>query len=266
MKSNPGSESVSPTAAATPRALEVESVSHDFGTRHALEDVSCAIAPSQHCVLLGLNGAGKTTLFSLITRLYDTAAGRIRVFGHDVRRQPGRALRELGVVFQQRTLDLDLSVLQNLIYHGALHGLPPPRARQRALQELERFDLTERAGEKVRRLSGGQMRRVEIARALLHRPRLLLLDEATVGLDIGARQGILEHVARLCRDEGLAVLWATHLIDEVLPESQVIVLHQGRVLAAGPRDRVVAETGAHDIRAAFLALTGERGQNRKVAG
>jgi len=249
-----------------PFALQVESVSHDFGARRALDAVSCTIAPSEHCVLLGLNGAGKTTLYSLITRLYDNTSGSIRVFGHDVRRQPGRALRELGVVFQQRTLDLDLSIVQNLVYHGALHGLAPARAKRRALEELERFELAERAGEKVRKLSGGQMRRVEIARALLHRPRLLLLDEPTVGLDIGSRQGILDHVQRLCRSEGLAVLWATHLIDEVLPESRVIVLHRGRVLASGLRDRVVAATGANDIRAAFLELTGDGGDNRETAG
>ncbi|MFQ5468183.1 MAG: ATP-binding cassette domain-containing protein [Kiloniellaceae bacterium] len=238
-----------------PLALEIDSVSHAFGARKALDNVSCAIAPSEYRVLLGLNGAGKTTLFSLITRLYDNASGGIRVFGHDVRRQPQRALRQLGVVFQQRTLDLDLSIMQNLIYHGALHGIPPARAKRRAEEELERLGLAVRAGDKVRKLSGGQMRRVEIARALLHRPRLLLLDEPTVGLDIDSRQSIVDHVQRLCRDERLAVLWATHLIDEVLPRSQVIVLHRGRVLADGPLDRVVAEAGARDIRETFLLLT-----------
>ncbi len=238
-----------------PLALEIDSVSHAFGARKALDNVSCAIAPSRHCVLLGLNGAGKTTLFSLITRLYDNTSGWIRVFGQDVRRQPQQALRQLGVVFQQRTLDLDLSVMQNLIYHGALHGISPARTKRRAEEELERLGLTERASDKVRKLSGGQMRRVEIARALLHRPRLLLLDEPTVGLDIDSRQSIVDHVQRLCRDEGLAVLWATHLIDEVLPQSQVIILHRGRVLADGSRDQVVAGVGANDIRETFLRLT-----------
>jgi len=236
-------------------ALEIDSVSHAFGTRQALDKVTFAVAPSQHCILLGLNGAGKTTLFSLITRLYDNKSGAIRVFGHDVRRQPQQALRRLGVVFQQRTLDLDLSVRQNLIYHGALHGMAAAHAKRRAEEELERLGLGERAGDKVRKLSGGQMRRVEIARALLHRPRLLLLDEPTVGLDIDSRQAIMDHVQLLCRDEGLAVLWATHLIDEVLAQSQVIFLHSGRVLADGPRDRVVAEVGAKDIRETFLRLT-----------
>ena len=236
-------------------ALEVQSVSHAFGARQALDDVSCAIEPSQFYVLLGLNGAGKTTLFSLITRLYDNASGTIRVFGHDVRRAPGLALRHLGVVFQQRTLDLELTVMQNLTYHGALHGFSTKDAKARAIEELDRFDLLDRAGDKVRRLSGGQMRRVEIARSLMHGPRLLLLDEPTVGLDIDARRDILDHVRRLCRQDGLAVLWATHLIDEALPECRVLVLHHGKVLSSGPLEQVVADADAGDIREAFTKLT-----------
>ena len=120
---------------------------------------------------------------------------------------------------------------------------------------LERVALLDRAKDKARRLSGGQMRRIEIARALLHGPRLLLLDEPTVGLDVDARQDILDHVRRLCRDEGLSVLWATHLIDEVGPESEVVILHQGRVLDAGPVAQVVARAEARDVREAFAKLT-----------
>ncbi len=249
-------------------ALEVRSVSHAFGARRALDEVSLAIAPRTFCVLLGLNGAGKTTLFSLITRLYDNTSGTITVLGHDVRRASGKALRKLGVVFQQRTLDLDLSVMQNLTYHAALHGIPLSEARERGRLVLERVALLDRAKDKVRRLSGGQMRRVEIARALLHGPRLLLLDEPTVGLDIDARQEILDHVRRLCRDEGLSVLWATHLIDEVGSESDVVILHQGRVLAAGLAAEIVAREDARDIREAFTKLTRNAGgvaEGQKVA-
>lgn len=238
-----------------PLALDIGEVSHAFGARKALDSFGCEIPPSQHCVLLGLNGAGKTTLFSLVTRLYDNVEGHIKVYGHDVRRSPSAALRNLGVVFQQRTLDLDLTVMQNLIYHGALHGLAPLETKRRATEELERIGLHERARDKVRRLSGGQMRRVEISRALLHRPRLLLLDEPTVGLDIDSRQSIVDHVQKLCREEGLAVLWATHLIDEVLPESHVIILHQGKVLSSGSLQQVVEQAGADDIRDAFTKLT-----------
>lgn len=239
-----------------PPALEIKGLSHDFGRRRALDDVSLTIRPGEFTVLLGQNGAGKTTLFSLITRLYDNRSGSIRVFGDEVRKSPSRALSRIGVVFQQRTLDLDLTVVQNLRYHTALHGMPRRLAGARIDEELRRLDLSERAGDKVRQLSGGQLRRVEIARALLHGPRLLLLDEPTVGLDIGSRQGILEHVRGLARDQRLGLLWATHLIDEVAPDNRVVVLHEGKVLAAGGVEEVIRQAGASDIRAAFGKLTG----------
>src|SRR5262249_8142112 len=156
-----------------------------------------SIEPATFTVLLGLNGAGKSTLFSLVTRLYGTQRGTIRIFGYDVARFSGEALRMLGIVFQPRTLDLDLSVVQNLVYHAPRHGIGAAEARRRASGLLSRIGLADRARDKVRDLSGGQMRRIEIARALLHRPRLLLLDEATVGLDIKSRADILDHVRAL---------------------------------------------------------------------
>src|SRR5215510_7701602 len=237
------------------QALSLEGVSHSYGRRQALADVTFAIAPASFTVLLGLNGAGKSTLFSLVTRLYGTQRGTIRIFGHDVSASPGEALRMLGIVFQPRTLDLDLSVRQNLTYHAALHGIGARDARRRADEVLSRIWLGERAHDKVRDLSGGQMRRIEIARALLHRPRLLLLDEPTVGLDIASRQFMLDHVRLLCREEGIAVLWATHLIDEVDPRDHIVVLHQGQLLAQGPASRVIDECGATSVRDAFIQLT-----------
>jgi ABC-2 type transport system ATP-binding protein len=239
----------------TTPALSIEAVSHAYGARRALNDVSFSVAPATFAVLLGLNGAGKSTLFSLITRLYATQRGRIRIFDHDVQRASAEALRILGVVFQSRTLDLDLSVMQNLMYHAALHGIGKGIARPRAEAALTRIDLADRAHDKVRNLSGGQMRRVEIARALLHRPRLLVLDEPTVGLDIRSRGDILGHVRQLVAEEGIGVLWATHLIDEVADGDQVVVLHQGRVLANGPVASVVADCGAGNVREAFTRLT-----------
>jgi ABC-2 type transport system ATP-binding protein len=240
-------------------ALSVEGVSHAFGQRRVLHDVSLTVAQGRFCALLGLNGAGKTTLFSLITRLYNNRSGRIAVLGHDVRRDSAEALRRMGVVFQSRTLDLELSINQNLAYHAALHGLPARLGRERGAAELARAGLTDRSTEKVRNLSGGQQRRVEIARALLHRPRLLLLDEPTVGLDIAARADILARVRELARDDGLGVLWATHLIDEIDNDDDVVILHQGRVLQAGPVLAVLAATGAAQLGEAFGMLTGPSG-------
>jgi ABC-2 type transport system ATP-binding protein len=236
-------------------ALAVDAVGHAYGARRALDDVTFNVAPATFAVLLGLNGAGKSTLFSLITRLYATRTGRIRIFDHDVEHASGEALRILGVVFQSRTLDLDLSVIQNLMYHAALHGIGRREARVRADAVLDRIALRDRARDKVRNLSGGQMRRVEIARALLHRPRLLVLDEPTVGLDIKSRADILGHVRQLVAEEGIGVLWATHLIDEATDDDQVIVLHQGRVLADGQVSRVVSDCRAANIREAFTRLT-----------
>ena len=237
-------------------ALSIEGISHSYGARRALADVSFAVAPASFTALLGLNGAGKSTLFALITRLFGTQAGRIGIFGHDISLAPGEALRLLGVVFQSRTLDLDLSVTQNLLYHAALHGIAKRAARLRSDEVLTRIGLADRAGSKVRDLSGGQMRRLEIARALLHRPRLLLLDEATVGLDVKARADILGHVRQLVIEQDIGVLWATHLFDEVVPGDDLVVLHQGRVLAQGPVENIIAGAGARDINSAFMRLTG----------
>ncbi len=237
-------------------ALTVENVTHDFGPRRALDGVSLTVAQGRFCALLGLNGAGKTTLFSLITRLYDNRSGSIAVLGHDMRRAPREALRRLGVVFQARTIDSELSVMQNLIYHAALHGIPRREARTRAALELGRVELAERAYEKAGTLSGGQLRRVEIARALLHQPRLLLLDEPTVGLDIASRAGLLERVRGLVTERALGVLWATHLIDEIDEGDDVIILHKGRVLQAGPVRAVLAATGCASLDEAFAKLTG----------
>jgi ABC-2 type transport system ATP-binding protein len=235
--------------------LSIEHVTHAYGARVALDDVSFAVARGSCTALLGLNGAGKTTLFALVTRLFAARRGRMRVLGFDVENEAGEALRRMGVVFQARTLDLDLSVAQNLQYHAALHGIGSAEARARAGEALQRMDLAGRADEKARNLSGGQMRRVEIARALLHGPELLILDEPTVGLDTNSRGAILRHLRHLVAGSGITVLWATHLLDEIEPADEVVVLHQGRVLAAGPAPSVIAAQGETDIADAFAKLT-----------
>lgn len=252
---------------APPPALEIDSVSHAFGARRALDDVSLSVPQGGFVALLGPNGAGKTTLFSLATRLYATRAGRVRLFGRDLAADPCAGLAELGVVFQSRTLDLDLTVRQNLAYHAALHGLAGRAAKARIAAMLATVGLEERMDDKVRTLSGGQARRVEIARALVHSPRLLLLDEATVGLDLASRTAIVEIVRRLVAEEGLAVLWATHIFDEVRAEDSVYVLDRGRIIAAGtagaiasaypapPPAREAEAAGTASLEAAFRALT-----------
>ncbi|WP_128927003.1 ABC transporter ATP-binding protein [Bradyrhizobium guangxiense] len=248
-------EAPGPDPAAAP-ALSIDRVSHAYGSRRALIDVSFNVPPASFTALLGLNGAGKSTLFSLIPRLFGIQSGRVGIFGHDIGKSPGEALRLLGGVFQPRTLDLDLSLTQNLLYHAALHGISRREAAARSAELLGRIGLADRARSKVRDLSGGQMRRLEIARALLHRPRLLLLDEPTVGLDVKARADIIGQVRQLVTEQGIGVLWATHLFDEIMPDDDLVVLHQGKVLAQGPMSRVISEAGAQDVNTAFMRLTG----------
>jgi len=238
-------------------ALTVAGLSYAYGKKNALDRVSFTVAPGECTILLGPNGAGKTTLFSLITRLYDSREGRVLIAGHDVRKESSRALAQLGVVFQQPTLDLDLTVLQNLHYHASLHGLSRRRADLRIREELERQGMYERRKEKVRQLNGGHRRRVEIARALLHTPRLLLLDEPTVGLDVPSRKAIVDYVHQLCSDSGIAVLWATHLIDEIYGSDRLIVLHKGTVRADGSIPDILKTAGAETVADAFHTLTRE---------
>lgn len=212
--------------------LEVRDLSFRYGAKQALDKVSFALPEGTFCALLGPNGAGKSTLVSLLTRLLVSPEGQVVVAGHDMARAPRRALAHLGVVFQQPTLDLNLTVRQNMRYFAALHGLPRKGLDGRIDAALDRLGMAERAGEKAADLNGGHRRRMELARALLHRPRVLLLDEPTVGLDAAARAAIVGHVHDLAGD-GLCVLWTTHLTDEVRDTDHLLVLHQGRILADG---------------------------------
>lgn len=247
-------------------ALIIDSLSFAYGARTALDGAGFRVPAGGVTALLGPNGAGKSTLMTLTAGLLKPPPGTITVLGHDMATAPRKALARTGIVFQQPTLDLDLTVAQNLRTFAALHGLKRRVAETRMAEELDRLDLTGRAGEKVRALNGGHRRRVEIARALMHRPDLLLLDEATVGLDVPTRKALVEHVHTLARDTGLAVLWTTHLIDEVDPATdRVVVLHKARVRAEGTVAGVVAEAGAADLADAFDRLTGRDAPQRMEA-
>jgi ABC-2 type transport system ATP-binding protein len=235
-------------------ALEVCDLAFAYGERRALDGVSFTAAQGHFTALLGPNGAGKSTLIALLTRLYDLQQGQIRIAGFDLRETPRKALARLGVVFQQSTLDLDLTVEQNLRYHAALHGMPRAVANERIELELQRQQLGERRRSKVRELNGGHRRRVEIARALLHRPELLLLDEASAGLDPASRRALNQHVRMLCREQRMSVLWTTHLLDEVRAEDHLLVLNRGRLVAQGRAAELA--TDGEDLAASFARLTG----------
>lgn len=233
-------------------AIQVENLDFHYGSKVALDAVSLAVDAGQFCALLGPNGAGKSTLFSILTGLLSAPTGNVRLAGHSLRNAPRAALANLGVVFQQPSLDLDVSVEANLKYFAALQGLSRRRAQPRIQEALEKLGMYDRRGEKVRKLNGGHRRRMEIARALIHRPKVLLLDEATVGLDAATRASITQHVHDLSND-GMAVLWATHLVDEIGDTDKIVLLHQARVLMQGQSKSL---RGSQSILTWFQQKTG----------
>ena len=243
---------------ATAPALLLDNVVKTYGSVRAVDGVSLEARSGEFIALLGPNGAGKTTLFQLLSGLFAADSGRIEVMGHDMARDPVPALARLGIVFQQPTLDLELSVTANLLFHAGLHGISRAVAEPRIRKELARLGLAERAHDKTAQLSGGNRRRVELARALLHEPRLLLMDEATVGLDPQSRSDLLDLMLTMRAERGVAVLWATHLCDEVGDADRVIVLHRGKVLADTTPAELIAAAGAKTIEEAFLKMTGPR--------
>jgi len=213
--------------------LQAHQLHKSYGSKAALKGVSVQLKAGEMLALVGPNGAGKSTLLQLLTGLFSPDQGQIAVMGHDMQRHPSRALASLGVVFQQSALDMDLSVMANLLFHTDLHGLSRATARQRIAQGLDAMGLDDQAGSVVRQLSGGTRRKVELVRALLHQPSVLLMDEATVGLDPASRQQLLASVLGLCQSRGLAVLWATHLIEEAKLAHRLMLLHQGTVRFEG---------------------------------
>ena len=238
-------------------ALLLDNVVKTYGPIRAVDGVSFRAHAGEFIALLGPNGAGKSTLFQLLSGLFVPDSGRIEVMGHDMSRDPVPALARLGIVFQQPTLDLELSVTANLLFHAGLHGIPRAVAKPRIEEELAQLGLEERAHDKTAQLSGGNRRRVELARALLHEPRVLLMDEPTVGLDPASRSDLLKLLLTMRRERPVAVLWATHLCDEVPDADRVIVLHRGKVLADTTPAQFVASAGTATIEQAFLAITGD---------
>jgi ABC-2 type transport system ATP-binding protein len=235
--------------------LVVLGLSKSFGSRKAIGNVTLSVAPGEFVALLGPNGAGKTTLFQILSGLFTADSGSAVIFGADISRTPLPALAQLGIVFQQPAIDLDLTVTANLQFQADLHGIRRAEARKRIAHWLARFGLSERGRDPVRALSGGNRRRVELARALLTDPRLLLMDEATVGIDPGSRIQIMADVKTLCRERGLGVLWATHLVDEAEAADRVVVLAEGQIRFDGTIAQLLEANGHHTVTDAFLCLT-----------
>ena len=221
----------------------VENLSHQYGSRTALSNVSFEVKAGEIFGLLGPNGGGKSTLFRILSTMMAPTAGRAEVAGHDVAREPAAVRRSIGVVFQTQSLDKALTVGENLRAQSHLHGLSGPRLRDRMEQVMERLGLTDRRNDLVETLSGGLKRRVEIAKGLLHRPVVLLMDEASTGLDPGARRDLWQYVEELRQREGVTILLTTHILDEADRCDRLVLLHQGKIVAAGTPQQLRSRIG-----------------------
>lgn len=234
--------------------IETKHLSFRYGKNLALNNVSLAF-PVGFNILLGPNGAGKSTLVSLLTHLALPIKGDITFDGRPLNQDTADIMANFGVVFQQATLDLDLSVKQNLIYHGALHGLSPAIVLAQSKPLIERLELDKRLNDKVRSLNGGHRRRVEIVRALVHQPRYLLLDEPSVGLDNHSRNIIINYIRELTDTMKLTVIWTTHLLDEIAQDDQLHILKQGEVIASAQLNALLNEHQVSDVNQLYLKLT-----------
>jgi len=243
-------------------AIEVASLGFCYGERQALSDVSFSIARGEIFGFLGPNRGGKTTLFKLLSTLVPLQSGSAAMLGHDLRGETAAVRRRLGVVFQHPSLDGKLTLAENLSHHGHLYGIIGRRLRERIAAVLARFDLEARSGDLVETLSGGLQRRVELAKALLHQPEILLLDEPSTGLDPAARREFANHLAHLRERDGATIVLTTHHMEEAERCDRIGVLHEGRLVALAPpgelKDRVggdVVVIRSHSPEALALKLT-----------
>jgi ABC-2 type transport system ATP-binding protein len=232
-----------PPGAGTPPAVEVEDLRHLYGSRQALAGVSFRVSRGEIFGFLGPNGGGKTTLFKILSTLMPATGGTVRVLGRDLAREARAVRMRLGVVFQRPSLDPKLTVAENLRHHGHLYGLSGGALRNQAQGMLARLGLADRAADLVETLSGGLQRRTELAKGLLHRPDLLLLDEPSTGLDPGARRDFMAYLHKLRAEDGVTVLLTTHFIEEAERCDRVGIPQQGRLVATGTPEELKRRIG-----------------------
>jgi len=223
--------------------IQVQNLTHRYGDRTALSNVSFEVRKGEIFGLLGPNGGGKSTLFRILSTMMVPTAGRALIAGHDVVRDPAAVRRQVGVVFQTQSLDKALTVEENLRAQGHLHGLRGAMLGERMERAMERLGLADRRRDLVETLSGGLRRRVEIAKALLHSPQVLLMDEASTGLDPAARRDLSRHIESLRSGEGVTILLTTHILEEAGRCDRLLLLHQGNMVAEGTPTELRARIG-----------------------
>jgi ABC-2 type transport system ATP-binding protein len=243
-----------------------EHVTRRFGDVTAVNGVSFEVSAGEIFAFLGPNGAGKTTMIRMLTTLLAVTSGRLEVDGLDPMRQKNEVRRRFGIVFQDPSVDQDLTAAQNMDLHGALYSLPRKLRRERTKALLTKFELWDRRDRPVNELSGGMRRRLEIARALLHSPKILFLDEPTLGLDPHSRNQLWAHIRNQNQNEGVTVFLTTHYMDEAdRAASRIAIIDHGGIVAVGTPGKLKERVGAKTLEDAFLALTGSASLEQSVA-
>jgi ABC-2 type transport system ATP-binding protein len=228
-------------------AVEISHLAHRYGEREAIHDLSLSIVEREIFAILGPNGSGKTTLFRVLSTLIPLQQGEVRILGHDVRTEAAAIRSQLGIVFQSPSIDKKLTVMENVVHHGRLYGLGGRDLRTRADEMLARLGLADRRREIVEQLSGGLRRRVELATGMLHRPRLLLLDEPSTGLDPGARSDLWQYLEQVRDADGVTVVVTTHLLDEAQRADRIAIMHTGNLAALDTPVALQAAVGGDSI-------------------
>ena len=234
--------------------LEIKNIEKSYNSFVALKNISLQVNNGELVVLLGPNGAGKSTLFSIITGLSRADRGNCFIDGFNIAKDGIEALKRLGVVFQQPTIDLELTVKENLFFHSRLHGLELLKVKKTIEKELSISKLEKKINNKVKTLSGGERRKIELIRSLLHKPKMLLMDEPTVGLDPGSRVDLLKKIIKLKVKGALSVLWTTHLVDEAEKADKIIILNKGRIQAIGSKAKILDMAKENNLEKAFFKL------------
>jgi len=238
-------------------AIEVENLTKKFGDLVAVDDISFNVEEGGIFAFLGPNGAGKSTTIKMLTTLLKPSDGRMRVDGRDPSTEANAVRRAFGIVFQDPSLDEDLTAWENLEFHGILYGVPRNVRRQRMVELMTLVDLWDRRKSFVREFSGGMKRRLEIARGLLHHPKIIFLDEPTLGLDPQTRNHLWSYVLKLNAEKGITIFFTTHYMEEAdRVAKRIAIIDQGKIVAEGAGEELKAMTGTETLEAAFLALTG----------
>jgi ABC-2 type transport system ATP-binding protein len=231
----------------TSTAIEISHLGYRYGNHEAIRDLSLAVAEREIFALLGPNGSGKTTLFRVLSTLIPPQVGDAQILGLDLRRQPELVRAQLGVVFQAASVDKKLTVWENVVHHGRLYGLGGRELKGRADEMLARLGLEERRHDLVETLSGGLRRRVELAQSMLHRPRVLLLDEPSTGLDPGARSDLWQYLHQERASSGVTIMLTTHLLDEAERADRIGIMHRGELAALDTPAALQAKVGGDAI-------------------